>query len=58
MAPLDNTAHVPVDAGAAVGLLGWRHGAILDATGVAINATPFAPERVWRALHAPVGAKA
>ncbi|MGZ4433443.1 MAG: molybdopterin-dependent oxidoreductase [Trebonia sp.] len=25
--------------------------AILDATGVAINALPFTPERVWRALH-------
>jgi putative selenate reductase molybdopterin-binding subunit len=26
--------------------------AILDATGVAINAIPLTPERVWRALHA------
>jgi putative selenate reductase molybdopterin-binding subunit len=25
--------------------------AILDATGVAINALPFTPERVWRALR-------
>ena len=25
--------------------------AILDATGVAINALPLTPERVWRALH-------
>jgi putative selenate reductase molybdopterin-binding subunit len=28
--------------------------AILDATGVAINAIPLTPERVWRALHAAV----
>ena len=26
--------------------------AILDATGVAVNALPLTPERVWRALHA------
>jgi putative selenate reductase molybdopterin-binding subunit len=30
--------------------------AVLDATGVTIDAIPFTPERVWRALHArPTG---
>ena len=36
-----------------VGIAPAVRNAILDATGVAMNATPFTPERVWRALHAP-----
>jgi len=36
-----------------VGVTPAVRNAILDATGVAINATPFTPERVWRALRAP-----
>jgi putative selenate reductase molybdopterin-binding subunit len=35
-----------------VGVAPAVRNAILNATGVAINATPFTPERVWRALHA------
>ncbi|HLN06395.1 MAG TPA: molybdopterin cofactor-binding domain-containing protein, partial [Acidimicrobiales bacterium] len=34
-----------------VGVAPAVRNAILDATGVAINTTPFTPERVWRALH-------
>jgi putative selenate reductase molybdopterin-binding subunit len=34
-----------------VGVAPAVRNAILDATGVAINATPFTPERVWRALR-------
>ena len=35
-----------------VGVAPAVRNAILDATGVAVSATPFTPERVWRALHA------
>jgi putative selenate reductase molybdopterin-binding subunit len=35
-----------------VGVTPAVRNAILDAAGVALNATPFTPERVWRALHA------
>ncbi len=38
-----------------VGVAPAVRNAILDATGAAINATPFTPERVWQALHAPRG---
>ncbi len=41
-----------------VGVAPAVRNAILNATGVAINATPFTPERVWRALHAPGGSRA
>jgi len=34
-----------------VGVAPAVRNAILDATGVAINSTPFTPERVWRAIH-------
>ena len=34
-----------------VGIAPAVRNAILNATGVAINETPFTPERVWRALH-------
>jgi len=34
-----------------VGVAPAVRNAILDATGVAINSTPFTPERVWRAVH-------
>jgi putative selenate reductase molybdopterin-binding subunit len=37
---------------ATVGVAPAVRNAILDATGVALNNTPFTPERVWRALHA------
>ena len=36
-----------------VGVVPAVRNAILNATGVAINTTPFTPERVWRALRAP-----
>jgi putative selenate reductase molybdopterin-binding subunit len=36
-----------------VGVAPAVRNAILDATGAAINTTPFTPERVWRALRAP-----
>jgi putative selenate reductase molybdopterin-binding subunit len=36
---------------ATVGVAPAVRNAILDATGVALNTTPFTPERVWRALH-------
>jgi putative selenate reductase molybdopterin-binding subunit len=35
-----------------VGVAPAVRNAILDATGVALNATPFTPECVWRALRA------
>jgi putative selenate reductase molybdopterin-binding subunit len=38
-----------------VGVAPAVRNAILDATGVALHATPFTPERVWRALHASDG---
>ncbi len=38
-----------------VGVAPAVRNAILDATGVALTATPFTPERVWRALHADTG---
>jgi len=34
-----------------VGVAPAVRNAILDATGVALNSTPFTPERVWHALH-------
>jgi putative selenate reductase molybdopterin-binding subunit len=36
-----------------VGVAPAVRNAILDATGTALNTTPFTPERVWRALRAP-----
>lgn len=39
-------AEVPMD-----GVAPAVRNAILNATGVAINAIPFTPERVWRALQ-------
>jgi putative selenate reductase molybdopterin-binding subunit len=41
-----------------VGVAPAVRNAILDATGVALHATPFTPERVWRALHAARGSEA
>jgi putative selenate reductase molybdopterin-binding subunit len=41
-----------------VGVAPAVRNAILDATGVAINDTPFTPERVWRALHAGTACEA
>jgi len=41
-----------------VGVAPAVRNAILDATGTALNATPFTPERVWRALHPDPGGEA